>query len=261
MIQVHDLSLSYGDNAVLSGLNFTAETGDLLAILGANGIGKTSLLKAMLHIHTTYQGAITIDGQVVATMTPKQRAQKMAYVPQATGSHFTFSVIEVVVMGCISRLSLGASPTTHDRDLAFDALATLGISHLADKTLHQISGGERQLVYIARALVQNAKIFILDEPTASLDMANQLRVLTAIQNLSSRGYTVIYTTHNPEHAYRYSHHILLLGQHNAAIFGTPKDLITTQTMTQLYGIHTEVCSLHSDTVRICIPQERETLPV
>lgn len=257
MIVVENLSVSYGQQQVLSAVNFTVETGGLVAILGANGAGKTSLLKSILHIHGDYQGRVLVDGENVATMKPKQRAHKMAYVPQSTGAHFLFSVFEVVLMGCVSKLPLGVSPSQTHRDLAHQALAELGISHLADKHLQQISGGERQLVFIARALVQNAGVFILDEPTASLDMANQVRVLEAIAALSKRGYTVLYTTHNPEHAYRYSQQILLLGKGSPAVLGAAKDVMNSQTMTQLYNTPMEVCSLYEDTVRVCVPMESE----
>ncbi len=256
MISVTNFSLAYQGKKLLENLSFSAEKGELVAILGQNGVGKTSLFKAILGIHKEYQGSITIDGISVPSLSPKERAKKMAYVPQDTGAHFSFSVFDVVLMGCVSRLSLGASPSLEDQEMALGIMEELGILPLQEMPLPQLSGGERQLVFLARALVQNAEVVLLDEPTASLDLANQERVLQAISKLSQQGYTVLYTTHSPEQAYRNSHRILLLPRQGEAKLDTPQNLIQPETMSALYQIDMEVCSLHDDKIRVCFPKER-----
>ena len=176
MISVKDLSFSYGSHEVLKGITFDAVPGELLCVLGHNGAGKSTLFKCMLGILKGYSGSVTIDGSDILTMKASEKASKVAYIPQAANPAFTYSVLDMVLMGTTPQLKGRFTPGSEEKDIAIQAIRKLGIEDLAARSYTKISGGEQQLVLIARALAQGAKILIMDEPTSSLDYGNQMRV-------------------------------------------------------------------------------------
>ena len=252
-IQIQDLCFSYGSHPVLRGVSFDAEYGEFISILGPNGVGKSTLFRCMLGLQTPAGGRVTVDGRDISGMTAAELARAMAYIPQSHSPVFNFSVMDMVLMGTTSQLGRFASPGRAQTAMAESALDRMQISHLRDRGFSHISGGERQLVLLARAIAQQAKILVMDEPSANLDFGNKLRVMKTVKSLTDDGYTVIQSTHDPDQAYLYSDKILALHSGSVLAFGAPRDVMTEELVSTLYGVDVAVCSMQSDAVRVCIP--------
>ena len=253
-IEVKNLSFSYGDRPVLHDISFSVEKGEFLSILGPNGVGKSTLFRCVLGLLSGYTGQVLVNGVDGRSFSVREAAKHIAYIPQSSHPVFNYSVFDIVLMGRTSGLSTFRSPGKQDTQKCRWALEKVGISHLEERCFHRLSGGEQQLVLIARALVQDAPILMLDEPTANLDFGNQLRVLEQCRNLAREGYTVIQTTHHPEQSYQFSDRILTIQKGRVLAQGRPEDVLTEQTIRQLYGVDVEVVSLYGDKARICMPR-------
>ena len=254
-IEVRNLNFSYGDRQILFDVNFSVEKGEFLSILGPNGVGKSTLFRCVLGLLTGYTGQVLINGQDARSFSVKEAARHIAYIPQSSNPTFNYSVFDIVLMGRTSTLGAFQSPKQEDVDRCHWALDKIGISHLENRCFHRLSGGERQMVMIARALVQDAPILMLDEPTANLDFGNQLKVLHQVKELAAEGYTVIQTTHHPEQSYMFSDRILALQHGRILTEGSPAEVLTDETVRLLYGVEVQVLSLYDDRARICIPKE------
>ena len=252
-IEVKNLSFSYGDRPVLHDISFSVEKGEFLSILGPNGVGKSTLFRCVLGLLSGYTGQVLVDGEDARRFTTREAAKHIAYIPQSSRSIFNYSVFDIVLMGRTSGLSTFRSPGRKDREICQWAMEKVGITRLSDRCFHRLSGGEQQLVLIARALVQKAPVLMLDEPTANLDFGNQLRVLEQARALAREGYTVIQTTHHPEQSYMFSDRILAIQKGRVLKEGRPKDVLTEDTLRALYGVEATVVSLYGDQARICIP--------
>lgn len=252
-IEVKNLSFSYGDRPVLHDISFSVEKGEFLSILGPNGVGKSTLFRCVLGLLSGYTGVVLVDGVDARTFSTREAAKHIAYIPQSSRSIFNYSVFDIVLMGRTSGLATFRSPGREDKALCHWAMEKVGITHLQDRCFHRLSGGEQQLVLIARALVQKAPILMLDEPTANLDFGNQLLVLEQARNLAREGYTVIQTTHHPEQSYQFSDRILAIQRGRVLVEGKPKDVLTKENLHALYGVDVDVVSLYEDKARICIP--------
>ena len=253
-MNVENLSFSYGEREVLHDVTFKVEYGEFLSVLGPNGVGKSTLFRCMLGLLTPSSGAAYVDGQKVAGLSTRLLAEKIAYIPQSHSPVFNFSVYDMVLMGTTAQTGSFASPGKRQRSLANKALDRLGIFHLKDRGYGSLSGGERQLVLIARAIAQQAKVLVMDEPSAALDFGNRMRVMRTVQGLTHDGYAVIQSTHDPEQAYMYSDKILALHGGKVAAFGTPQDTMDASLISALYGEEVEVCSMREDTIRVCVPK-------
>ena len=252
-IEVKDLSFAYGEHEVLHGVSFKAKAGEFLSILGPNGVGKSTLFRCVLGLLRDYKGSITVEGRDAKSLSIRETAKLIAYIPQSSHPAFNYSVRDIVLMGTTSGLGTFSTPKKEDLRRVDEALEKIGIPHLADRCFHRISGGERQLALIARALVQRAPVLMLDEPTASLDFGNQLLVLGCARELAREGYTVIQTTHNPEQSFMFSDRILALRDGRVLTEGRPRDVLTSDMMRRLYGVEVEVSSLFDDRARVCTP--------
>ena len=252
-IEVKNLSFSYGNRPVLHDISFCVEKGEFLSILGPNGVGKSTLFRCVLGLLSGYTGQVLVDGMDARQFTTREAAKHIAYIPQSSRSIFNYSVFDIVLMGRTSGLHSFRSPGKKDVEKCRWAMEKIGISHLADRCFHRLSGGEQQLVLIARALVQDAPVLMLDEPTANLDFGNQLLVLEQARNLAREGYTVIQTTPHPEQSYMLSDRILAIQKGRVLTEGKPRDVLTEETIRSLYGVDVEIVSLHGDNARICIP--------
>ena len=252
-IEVKNLSFSYGDRPVLHDISFSVGKGEFLSILGPNGVGKSTLFRCVLGLLSGYTGQVLVDGVDARSFSVRDAARHIAYIPQSSHPVFNYSVFDIVLMGRTSGLSTFRSPGRKDTEQCLWALEKIGISHLRDRCFHRLSGGEQQLVLIARALVQNAPILMLDEPTANLDFGNQLRVLEQARALAREGYTVIQTTHHPEQSYMFSDRILAIQKGRVLTEGKPSQVLTEETIRSLYGVDVDVVSLNNDNVRICVP--------
>ena len=233
-------ALSTGHRQALhSGLHFELERGEALILVGPNGGGKTTLLRTLLGLLKPLAGRIELQGIAVPDRSKLDLARTVAYVPQLTPPAFAFSVTELVSMGRRARLGIFGQPGKIDRAIVNDCLDWLGITHLARRQVHQLSGGERQLVMIARALTQQPELLVMDEPTASLDFGNQARVLATLQRLKSSGKTLIFSSHHPEQAARVADRALLL-QRGSWELTEPQCLLNTSRLARLYEVDEDI---------------------
>lgn len=210
--------------------------GEILCVLGPNGVGKSTLLRCLAGLSPTDFGTVRLGGKAIASLSRSEIARELALVPQSYETAFAFNVRTVVEMGRAPHLGWLETPGREVETLALDALRTLGIDHLADADYTEISGGERQLVQIARVLVQSPRLMILDEPTAHLDFANQARFLALVRRLAKRGLGVIFTTHAPDHAHRLAHRTLILSPDQPSRIGATTDILTEQALSATYGV-------------------------
>ena len=254
-LTVKDLTYRYAKTAapVLQGISFTAESGDFLSVLGANGAGKSTLFRCLLGGLTDYTGAIALDGRDVRTLSRRETAEHIAYIPQIHRPTFGYSVLDTTLMGLTRQLSPFRSPTPEMEKQAMDALEQMGVAQLAERNFATLSGGEQQLVLIARALCQRSDILVMDEPTSSLDYGNQLRVLERVRQLARQGYTVLLSTHDPQHALRFSQKVLALSGGQVAADGCTADVLTPELLRRLYGVETVV--LDTPCGRVLLPGE------
>ena len=260
MIEVKNLFFRYqNDIPVLEDISFTLERSESLCLLGPNGTGKTTLFRCLLCLQKPQRGKVLIDGKEINCLSPRQRAQSIAYVPQSSGLTFPYTVMEAVLMGRVAHRPLGASVSRDDRIAAEAALERLNVQRLKNCRFHELSGGERQLVLVARALAQQTTFLVLDEPTASLDYANQINILQVIKRLAGEGYAVLMTSHSPNQAFLAATRALLLKDGRVFADGTPAEAVNSANLTALYGL--PVCVTDAEAafgednhiVRVCIP--------
>lgn len=237
LLEARDLAFGYPGRTIGRGVSLRLAAGEALALLGPNGGGKTTLLKTLLGLIPGHAGDIRLDGEPLGAIPVAERARRIGYVPQAHAGTFAFSVLEIVLMGRTAHQGVFAKPSAQDIALAAAKLEELGIGHLGQMPYTQISGGERQLALIARALAQEPRLVVLDEPTASLDFGNQGRVMRQIRALAARGLGVLFTTHDPNHAMRHADRVALLGGGALSAIGHPREVLTGDSLSALYGAH------------------------
>ncbi|MEJ2375374.1 MAG: ABC transporter ATP-binding protein [Pseudolabrys sp.] len=234
IVEGRDLTIGYPDHTVGRGLNVALETGEVLALLGPNGGGKTTLLKTLLGLLCAKAGEVRLGGKPLDHHAVQERARIIAYVPQVHIGTFAFTVETVVLMGRSAHGNLFSRPSAHDRGVANAALERFGIGRLAQRPYTEISGGERQLVLLARALAQEPQFIVLDEPTASLDFGNQGKVMREIKALAASGHGVLFTTHDPNHALRAAHRAFLLRDGTALAEGRVNEVLQRDRLEALY---------------------------
>ena len=254
-VEVERLAFAYEEKPILRDVSFTAGEGQFLSILGPNGAGKSTLFRCVLGLQTGYTGTIRINGTDARRLSPREMAGRIAYIPQSSRPTFRYSVFDIVLMGASRSLSPFGAPGRAEYARCEWALEKIGISHLSQRCFHRLSGGEQQLVMIARALMQDAPVLLMDEPTANLDYGNQLLVMRQAKSLAREGYTVIQTTHAPEQSYLFSDRILAMSGGRIIRDGPPAEVLTAETVEALYGVNVRVVSLNHDTMRVCIPKE------
>jgi len=242
LIELKDVAIGYHDNLVAKHLNFSLDGQTIVCLLGSNGCGKTTLLKTILAILPVRSGQIYIEKKTQTLWSKRSLAQFMAYVPQSHNYIFPFNVQEMVLMGRSMHLNWFKTPNKIDISIAHDCIEQVGISHLINKAYNRLSGGERQLVLIARALAQKPKFLIMDEPTASLDYGNQMRILELIKTFRHRGLTVFITMHQPEHAFDIADRIILFHQGNILADDAPKKCLTIDNLSQIYSLDKAIIS-------------------
>ena len=256
LIQCENLNFSYSDaRQILNRVSLTLEKGQLLTILGPNGVGKSTLLGCIAGLLQPQSGTVLLDGKNIATLSRKAIAKQIAYVPQKNNVPFDYQVREFVVMGRTAHLGLLSTPTSEDYALADEAMEKLAISDLSARPINELSGGEQQKACIARALVQQPALVILDEPTAALDYGNQIKVLKLIRELLHLGFAVIQTTHNPDHCLMLGGQVGILDKDGTLEVGACSKIMTEQRLTQVYG--TELHLIHIDKInrQTCLPGE------
>lgn len=250
-IKVNNLSFAYKKDLILDDVNFEIESDTLLCVLGQNGAGKSTLFKCMLGVLKPKSGNIFINDKDISKLSAKEISRMVAYIPQVHTPHFNYTVIDVVIMGMASKIGSFSVPKDTDYDRAREVLNYLNIADLEKRGYLDISGGERQLVLIARAMLQDAKILIMDEPTSNLDYGNQIRVMKRIQQLSKEGYIVILSTHNPQHSLMFCDKALVLKSGKVLSYGNTKDTLNTDILKQIYKIDIDIKNVEGTPV--CLP--------
>lgn len=236
LLQARGLTVGHRQHPLGEPSDLHLHAGEVLCLLGPNGCGKTTLFRTLLGLLPAISGEITLQGQPLHLLSRNQRARQLAYVPQSAPFAFAWRVLEVVAMGRAAHLGLLATPTRADETIALDCLDQLGIVALAQRVVSTLSGGERQLVLIARALAQRAQILIMDEPTASLDFGNQLRILDTVRSLADRGIGVLLSTHQPQHALQVADRIALMANGSLHALGPAREVATPERLAQLYNV-------------------------
>ncbi len=236
LLQVRSLGIGHGPRRVLSEVSFSLQRGELLCLLGPNGSGKTTLLRTLLGLLPPQSGEVLLLDRPLSEWSRKALARHIGYVPQAHAGLFAFTVLDIVLMGRAAHVGRFAAPSAKDRAIAMQCLETLGIAALAECIYTQVSGGERQLALIARALAQEPALLFMDEPTASLDFGNQLRVLEHLLQLRERGIAILMSTHQPEHALRCADRTALVGEGGLIAVGATANVATVENLARLYRV-------------------------
>lgn len=248
IIEARGVSAGYGGVDVVRDVSFSLGSGEVLCLLGPNGVGKTTLFKSLLGFIPFSSGGLYVDGERVNHADRKRMASLIGYVPQVHEPPFPFTVLDVVVMGSIVRESLFTGPTRSSYDEAEGVLERLGVAYLKDKVYTEVSGGERQMVLIARALMQKPSFLMMDEPTSSLDYGNQMRVLSQVRSLSGEGVGVIMTSHFPDHAFLACTRAAIMSRTKPFTVGPVEDIVTEEALNEAYGIKVKIATLSFDDV-------------
>ena len=244
VLELQKLRTGHGRRVVSESVDLSIEAGEVLCLLGPNGCGKTTLLRTVLGLLPPLSGQVVVQGQPVQHWPRAEFARRVGYVPQAQAGVFAFEALDMVLMGRAARMGLLAKPSKADKALALACMERLQIAHLATRRYTELSGGERQLVLIARALAQEPVLLVMDEPTASLDFGNQIRVMEQIATLSAQGMAVLLSTHQPEHALRVATRIALLGRGQLEAVGEPRTVATPAALGRLYGVSEAAIAAH-----------------
>lgn len=240
VLELRHVSCGYGGASVLADVSFALRRGCSLVLLGPNGVGKTTLFKTVLGFLPRLSGEILIEGEEVRGWSRQRYARSVAYVPQTFESAFGFTVLEQVLMGRTPLLDGLRSPGAADERIALEIIEQLGLAPLVDRDCTTLSGGERQMVLIARALAQQPRLLVMDEPCANLDMGNQVVVLRRVSQLVSQGLSVIVTSHDPNHAFLLDGQVVCLGRDGSVTGGNVSDVLTAEMLGALYGVEVGV---------------------
>jgi len=255
VLEVRALSFGFPGRTIGRDVSFSLAAGESMCVLGPNGGGKTTLFRTILGLLPVKSGEVRLNERPLYLLDRADIARAAGYVPQGHSAYFAFTLLEFVLMGRSARVGAFSSPGRADRAVAERALESLGIAALADKPVTEVSGGERQLALVARALAQEPKLLVMDEPTASLDFGNQVRVLERILALAATGIAILFSSHDPDHAFLGAQRALLLGEGRVLELGAPKAVVRSDTLRRLYGVPVEVIEIQDDR-RVCLPSLR-----
>ena len=246
-LEVKNGSFGYGRHHILSDINFEVNDQTIMTILGPNGAGKTTLLKCVMGFLKWNQGETLLDGRAIQTCSDKEFWQRTSYVPQAKQSAFSYKVIDMVIMGLNAKQAFFATPKKEDYEKAEAMLEHMGVIKLKDKYCNELSGGELQMVMMARALISEPELLILDEPESNLDMKNQLQIVNAIEKVANDFHTsCLINTHFPNHALKISDTTLMMGYGNKKIIGNTLDVVTEDNIREYFEVDSRVVSLQVD---------------
>jgi iron complex transport system ATP-binding protein len=247
----------------VDGISFSVTRGEIFGVIGPNGSGKSSLLKVLAHMVEPQAGTIRLFGEPLVLWSREAVARQVAYMPQDVASDFAFSVREMVLMGRFphrqhGRWNLLGWEGSEDHIAVHHAMSQADVAHLAEREMGTLSAGERQRVLLARALAQQPRVLLLDEPTAHLDLQHQLDLSQILKRVhAQKGITLVLVSHDINLASQYCHRILLMKQGRLAALGTPHEVITIQNLEDVYGCRVLVDG-HPDTglPRVCLPGDK-----
>ena len=248
MIQINNATFSYGKEAIFQNINLEIKKGEIFCLFGPNGCGKSTLIQCMLGMLSLSSGSITLGGKNVSRMKPEAIARETAYIPQVHEKPFPYKVIDVVLMGRAAYTGMFSVPTAKDRSIAEEVLKKVGIAHFMERPYTQLSGGETQLVLVARALAQQTPVLIMDEPTAHLDFRNEINFLeTIVKLVQDTDLTIVMATHFPNHAFYFEGSnimsgLALMNDKRIAVQGSPLSVLTEENMARTFNIKSKVLS-------------------
>ena len=258
MLEASALAFGFPGRTIGREVSFSLGAGQVMCVLGPNGAGKTTLFRTVLGLLPPHAGELRLHGRPLRLATRAQLAREIGYVPQEHSAYFAYSVREFVLMGRSAHLGAFASPGRRDLALAQRALESLGIAHLGAEPVTEISSGERQLALLARALAQEPKLLVLDEPTASLDFGNEVRVLERMAALARSGIAILFSSHDPDHAFLCADRALLLAGGRVLACGASREVISADTLERMYGVPAQVVPLPGG-AHTCLPVMRQVL--
>lgn len=235
-LRADNISCGYGKKRVLSDISFELKSGRVCCLLGPNGVGKTTLFKTILGFLPRMSGHFYLGDRDISDCSRKEIAKMIAYVPQAHVPAFPFTVEDVVTMGRTAWFKNGRTPGKEDIDIAVNILDSLSIGHLRDRIYTQLSGGERQMVMVARALAQQPEFLVMDEPASNLDFGNQMRLLKQVMDLKKRGIGIIMASHHPDHAFLCDSDVILISADGKVTSGYCNDMLTEESLSKAYSI-------------------------
>ena len=250
ILSTRDLHFSYPKHDVLKGIDFDLYPGEVVSLLGPNGCGKSTLIRLLLRL-LKGRGNVWLNNMPIERYSHREIAGHIAYIPQYHNVPFNYSVLEMAVMGRVGKSGFFAAPSAGDREVAYTSLERIGIADLADRAFGQLSGGQKQMVLLARALTQEVNTFIMDEPVSGLDYGNQIRLLELISDLGRQGYTFLKTTHYPDHALMVSSRVVVMDGGRIIADGIPEEVITSPMIRDVYGIDADLVTHNANTW--CLP--------
>ena len=255
MLEVKDLRCGYEKTEIVHGVSFDIGEGEFVCVLGPNGCGKTTTMKAVLGLLPIMAGEVRVAGESVAAMSERERAKHLAYIPQAHTPPFPFSVADVVVLGRTPYVNRMRAIPAQDKRIARDCMERMGVLKFADRPYTHLSGGQQQLVLIARALAQQPDVMVMDEPTASLDFGNQQLVLRQMRNLADTGTSVLMVTHDPDHALFCASRVVVMEKGQVIADGAPSEALDQACLQRIYDTDVRVMDVDVDgrPTRVCIP--------
>lgn len=249
-LKTENLSVGHGGCAVVEHIELELKPGEILCLLGPNGSGKSTLIKTLLNLIPPCAGRVLLNNNPLQQLAARELAQHLAYVPQSHANNLGFSVLDTVLMGRTRHWGLFGGPTQADHQAVHNALDQLGISELKQRDFNLLSGGQQQLVLIARALCQGAQTLVLDEPTANLDFANAAKVMHTLASLAAAGKSVVLSTHNPQDALGVNATACLLKGRAVLALGPAHQVITSETLSALYGVPVTVSKTESGHIAV-----------
>ncbi|HWQ65172.1 MAG TPA: ABC transporter ATP-binding protein [Methanospirillum sp.] len=254
-LEVKNAAFSYdGKRNIFENISFSVDSGDVFCILGPNGTGKSTLLRCLCNLYPLNAGSIYIDGKDISSYAPKKLAKKIGFIPQIHTPTFPYSVLQVVMMGRTPHLNTFASPSHRDREIALEALRTVNIEHIRDRPYTELSGGQMQLVLMARVLAQEPEILLLDEPTSHLDVGNQIYTIKMIRKLSQKGLALVMTSHFPDHTFLSSSKVGIMKDRKFLAMGPAEVVVTEKNLQEAYGVPIKIISMDGEIKRkIAVP--------
>lgn len=255
-LEIKNGVLGYGSTVVLENVNFALHSNETVCVLGKNGVGKTTFFKALLGMLKPHAGTILLNDKPIDYWDKRKFAQLVGYIPQARSLPFPFRVLDFVLFGRTAHIGTFSYPDKKDKMIAEECLEILNIRHLIDRIFTQLSGGEQQMVMVARALAQQPAFLIMDEPTSSLDFGNQIKIIKRINELKNNSLGILMATHSPDHAFMCDAQVALVHDKSIWQYGYSNDIITEEVLKTIYGVDVKIREMEvsGDTARmVCVP--------